>query len=646
MIIKRLSLHNFGVYAGTNSFVFNNEKPIVLIGGLNGRGKTTFLEAVLLSLYGSNSFAYSESSFSTYGKYLRSFVNTSDGSRITYVEMEFILSSIDQDTYIVHREWNGNGDRTREKVVVFRNNERDSFLSENWPMFIESILPSALSNFFFFDGEKIAELAVDDTDTKVKESIRSMLGITVIDTLNNDLLRLINRKNKVVNNDDVKRYEHLRMEKEQAEQALLQCDQEIQEVVNLISSKNEELEKTNIEYTAKGGDVIEKKQEYVQERAYLSAAIDQEYGKMLEYAAGAMPLNLVADLLGQALEKGKIEKEKRVLSEVIRTTNQMYEEFKAIKPSQEVQSFIEFINNKTAALTPSEFDISDAALYQMEELCKTGLITVKNAVNASVVEVNNLKDQAALIDSYLSIDINEKSIQKLYKRIKTLELEIIELKVKHKALVQNRSTLNGTFIKKNAEYKKFADKILDEMEANDDFERTIKYAQMARKIIDEYSIRLQARKVEVLARTITECYKRLANKKTLIDRILMDPESLDLHYINEKEKAVPKEKLSAGEKQLMVISILWALAICSKKKLPVIIDTPLSRLDSEHRTALITTYFPNASDQTIILSTDTEIDKNYYDLMKKDIGDEFCLLYDDASKSTSIVEGYFYSETE
>ena len=52
MIIKRLTMHNFGVYAGTNEFNFEGQKPIVLIGGLNGRGKTTFLEAVLLSLYG------------------------------------------------------------------------------------------------------------------------------------------------------------------------------------------------------------------------------------------------------------------------------------------------------------------------------------------------------------------------------------------------------------------------------------------------------------------------------------------------------------------------------------------------------------------------------------------------------------------
>ena len=121
----------------------------------------------------------------------------------------------------------------------------------------------------------------------------------------------------------------------------------------------------------------------------------------------------------------------------------------------------------------------------------------------------------------------------------------------------------------------------------------------------------------------------------------MDPSSLDLHYINENSEEVNKASLSAGEKQLMVIALLWALAICSKKKLPVIIDTPLSRLDSAHRVALIETYFPQASEQTIILSTDQEIDEKYYEIMKDNVGDEYTLNYSDSTKATTIQNGYF-----
>lgn len=92
MIITRLTLNNFGVYAGFNTFEFSGAKPVVLIGGMNGRGKTTFLEAILLALYGSNSFAYNESKYRTYGQYLKAYVNRADGSLESSVELEFMLS--------------------------------------------------------------------------------------------------------------------------------------------------------------------------------------------------------------------------------------------------------------------------------------------------------------------------------------------------------------------------------------------------------------------------------------------------------------------------------------------------------------------------------------------------------------------------
>ena len=164
-----------------------------------------------------------------------------------------------------------------------------------------------------------------------------------------------------------------------------------------------------------------------------------------------------------------------------------------------------------------------------------------------------------------------------------------------------------------------------------------------RKTLDAYSIEVQSRKSDVLASTITDCYHKLANKQRLIDRITVNPTTLEIAYLDHAGKQLYSNMLSAGEKQLMVISVLWALAICSKKKLPVIIDTPLSRLDSAHRASVVKNYFPNASDQTMILSTDSEIDRRYYELIKESVGDEFTLRYDEDSRSTTIVKGYFES---
>ena len=124
----------------------------------------------------------------------------------------------------------------------------------------------------------------------------------------------------------------------------------------------------------------------------------------------------------------------------------------------------------------------------------------------------------------------------------------------------------------------------------------------------------------------------------------IDEQTLDFTYWNDQNKVVPKNTTSAGEKQLMVTAMLWALAKCSNNRLPVIVDTPLARLDSAHRQLMVKNYFPYASEQTIILSTDSEIDKRYYDMLKPFIGREHTLLYDDETKSTTIQEGFFGGE--
>ena len=93
--------------------------------------------------------------------------------------------------------------------------------------------------------------------------------------------------------------------------------------------------------------------------------------------------------------------------------------------------------------------------------------------------------------------------------------------------------------------------------------------------------------------------------------------------------------------RILVIAMLWALGICSKAEFPLIIDTPLARLDSVHRTSLIENYFPKASDQVIILSTDQEITEKDYRELKKYVGREYTLVYDVETMSSSIRPGYF-----
>lgn len=120
--------------------------------------------------------------------------------------------------------------------------------------------------------------------------------------------------------------------------------------------------------------------------------------------------------------------------------------------------------------------------------------------------------------------------------------------------------------------------------------------------------------------------------------------TFEVELIDENRQIISSKGLSGGEKQIYVIATLEALGKTSGKKLPIIIDTPLGRLDSKHRDKLIEHYFPEASHQVIILSTDTEIDEAYFgeDYLKDDISHAFEIQFDGATKSSKLREGYFW----
>ncbi len=644
MIIRRLILHNFGVYAGDNQFIFEKNKPIVLIGGMNGRGKTTFLEAVLVALYGANSFAFIESKYKSYPQYLRSFVNKSAADQKCSVELEFEVFDGTTEQYLVKREWRSITKKTEETISVYKDGSFNEFLTNNWPLFIENILPSALSSFFFFDGEKIAEMAVDNTNNQLKNAIRAMLGITVLDILGNDVVRNIKRISKEnCGSETSEGVQQLREEKEKAIAELSKIEKQIVQATTLLNEDNEKLEELHHAYAVKGGNAVEEKQNIIQKRASLKAQLDSNEEELYGISADILPLTLVSDLLGNIKLQATDEHNDSIMRQAVGQLEQLYSEFEESYSGnlKSGKAFFEYVKSRSLGSGDEHvYELSDQALFQVNELVETKLLEARTRTKGILTENRKLEKQIGELESYLTLDINEKELQTIISKIKKAEQKVIDDKVNLSELEQMRLAANSRVISTTSEFNKYVEGYLVNAETVDSTDRAIKYSNMALQIIERYQVELQKRKARILSETITRCYKKLANKKNLINTIEMDPETLDMKYISEDDKEVARDSLSAGEQQLMVISILWALAICSKKKLPVIIDTPLSRLDSLHRTALIKTYFPKASEQTIILSTDSEIDSKYYKMMQHDVGDEFTLNYDERTKSTSIERGY------
>lgn len=113
------------------------------------------MEAVLLALYGSNSVAYTESKKRSYAQYLKSFVNKNAEDKTCIVELEFEINNGLKENYIVKRAWNSIDKKTNESIFVYKDGVANEFLTQNWPMFVENILPSALSSFSFLTEKRL-----------------------------------------------------------------------------------------------------------------------------------------------------------------------------------------------------------------------------------------------------------------------------------------------------------------------------------------------------------------------------------------------------------------------------------------------------------------------------------------------------------
>ena len=161
-------------------------------------------------------------------------------------------------------------------------------------------------------------------------------------------------------------------------------------------------------------------------------------------------------------------------------------------------------------------------------------------------------------------------------------------------------------------------------------------------VLEMYSEQLTHVKVEALQDAVVDCFNQLCRKQGLVKRIEIDSQTFSVTLYDRQDRSIPKAELSAGEKQIYAISMLWGLAKTSGRPLPMIIDTPLGRLDSDHQHRLIEGYFPHASHQVVVLSTDTELDKQNFEMLSPHVSHAYHLVYNQIEGSTSAEKRYFW----
>ena len=110
----------------------------------------------------------------------------------------------------------------------------------------------------------------------------------------------------------------------------------------------------------------------------------------------------------------------------------------------------------------------------------------------------------------------------------------------------------------------------------------------------------------------------------------------------ETYKKIELSRLSKGERQIFILALYWAIIMISGQDIPFIIDTPYARIDANHRKEISEKFFPNISRQVIILSTDEEINEEYYQIIHPYVAKEYLLSNDENINKTTVENKYFF----
>ena len=680
MHFTEFRLINFGMYPGEHVLDVRppatggtTDRPIILIGGKNGAGKTTILEAVRLCLYGALALGKGTKR-ATYKAYLLGRIHRQLGTPSHHsfagVGVGFI-HTVGGTTheFTVRRMWERRRSSVSETVYVTRDGAP---LSEQemgwWEQFLHDLLPPGLADLFFFDGEKIQSLADDPDYTLLGESIRSLLGLDLLDRLRADLAVYLARQRRTGGQGLDALITDLRERRTEVDVAFSQAHAELGHTNSLIAHKQGKVEETERQLASEGGSIAAQRDVLKQRVETLRETI-RRYERIITDQANALLPFAIVPQLAQTL-KTRLELDERVEQyiQVSTVADYFVEEFSrrllwdddwldGVRLSNQARDkLMGGLNRKARAIRDSLVQDDESALatetvvHQLEKDERRELITwldqATTLVPAQLAEVGQALEKAiaelAEVEATLLNLPAEETIQPIIQQLSALQQELGALETQRRTqetalqhLRQKRTTLDREEIELSTRLMR-----------GDDPSYRVQLAGRAQQVLVRYEDALRRAKITELENAIVECFGRLSRKGRYIRRVTIDPETFATTLYNQKADALPREQLSAGEKQIYAIALLWALRLVSGRTLPIIVDTPLGRLDSEHRRRLVQHYFPQASHQVVLLSTDTEIDTALYADLEPAIARAYHLVYQPGEAATQVEEGYFWREHE
>lgn len=710
MQITKLKLDNFSSYEGKTVFDFTVKKnrPIVLIGGLNGAGKTSIFTAIKIALYGPLAFGYTGNN-SFYSRKIRGFINDKAFQTQPFSSGVSIKIKLKKERataqYTISRNWSIVDSKIEEDYKVF---EGDKLLKDSERVLFESyifnIVPIDLFEFFLFDGEEVGSIFSSDSYNKyVKNALLKMCGIDEFEILQHFCRNYNGRsgsKEETALND---KYQSLFDMTEKVKEDIAACVKTIEDNENEMASLNSLIEQREAEFVRAGGLPVEEANrleevvvKYDKKREHIAREVKVFFAEL-------MPFFIMKDMIPQLKQQIQYEEKASMYEYVSQMISREYINNIISEKSQEdngvsdavYEAIIRKFEVANGTFNDTIFDLSKAEMGHILHLADTVDLFEPDKLAKKIKEKDKLVKRITTIKQRLKNALSEEDAKRYTDEIANakVQIELLEMgslkKADEKAQLEKKLQELGSecaLLKEKIRLRAQDRHVLDLCTAvSGIMERLIDdgmisiRTQLAQKIIDNLQniyrknnlisiieisenfrfdlFQKQLITVNELRSLIAnvgvkEFYKLIGNesiKKLSQYFSLSNAEDIADAIANansneeiELYKKIDLNTLSKGERQIFILALYWAMIQISGKQIPFVIDTPYARIDANHREEISAKFFPNISSQVIILSTDEEITRDYYKIIKPYISKEYLLQNDQSENKTTVTNGYFF----
>ena len=661
MLITYIHAENYKTYLTLDlDLSVKEERPIVLIGGMNGGGKTTLFEAIYGSLYGLNI-----KSANHFRELFNSGVQQIEGKNIV-LEITFTGMVMNSEVpYRLKRTYTLIKGKPVENVTLRFGPNTFSYGPCTAPKekkeaetainrIINANLPSELSTYFLFDAMKTSELVKDEKiNTLIQENIRQVMGFNKylqLERISSQLLETA-KANRLENEQKRKEYNQLQTSKNRLDDELLHLRREYEEALEFATANKEAYD--NLKAGKNEDDVMRDKITSVSQQIERILKAEEEYKQQADLVAKSIEMDLIMPKLAHLIKdeislvvnhKQALEVQKKELLTESQITKVVTLLVEVLKRKGQLDNLvnIETLVNVVRLSQQDELHIEDkfdyldfADIEALKELERTtannSFLLLDQQREKLLQEVDDLPKLSTKLDNLrMALGGNDYTLIKLYeenegrvtslnKEIKAKEDEIKEIK------------------RKMESYDYDMPQVPDP-----------KYDLLCKlpgffKELHQRLLKSKKRKIEDLMKDGLNL--NLVSYAGTIGRVELtgdDEEKIAFKIYHKSGNEIPLNQLNAGAKQTVMQVLLKVLYELSDYEPPVMIDTVMGVLDKESRATILEHYFPDLARQTILLSTDSEIrTEDDFKRLECFASKVYTLHRDKERQCTMVSEGYF-----